>query len=167
MGIIGILLLQELLVHPICFKGLFSLFLFTYCEIFSVYLIMKYSNYVGVLAAIILIGCCFLPWVYIDSIKTTITGLQTEPTRYGKPGILHIAFSLLAIVFFLIPALWAKRTNLFIGAFNFAWGIRNFLIISHCEFGECPQKRFGIYAILLLSVIIAIMTTIPKMKLKD
>jgi hypothetical protein len=143
-----------------------KLFPFHYFKSLLFYIIMKYSNYVGVIAALILIGCCFLPWVYIDSIKTTITGLQTDPTRYGKPGILHIAFCVLAIIFFLIPALWAKRTNLFIGAFNFAWGIRNFLIITHCEFGECPQKRIGIYAILLLSLVIMVMTTIPKVKLK-
>ncbi|WP_147202966.1 hypothetical protein [Segetibacter aerophilus] len=128
---------------------------------------MKYSNYVGVIVAILLIGCCFLPWVYIESIKTTITGLHTEPTRYGKPGILHIAFSVLCILFFLIPTLWAKRTNLFVGAFNFAWGIRNFLIVTHCDFGECPEKRFGIYAILLLSILMLVMTTIPKVKLKE
>ena len=128
---------------------------------------MKYSNYIGVVAAILLISCCFIPWVYIESINTIITGLKAEHTNYGKPGILHIAFSLLSIIFFLIPTVWAKRTNLFIGAFNFAWGIRNFLLITHCAFGECPHKRFGIYAILLLSIVIMVMTTIPKVELKD
>ena len=128
---------------------------------------MKYSNYIGVLAAIFLIASCFIPWVYIESIKTTITGLKAEHTNYGKPGVLHIIFSIFSVIFFLIPAIWAKRTNLFVGAFNFAWAVRNFLLITHCDFGECPEKRFGIYAILLFSIVIIIMTTIPKVDLKN
>lgn len=128
---------------------------------------MKYSNYIGVVAALALIACCFIPWVYIEFIKTVITGLKAKPTNYGKPGILHIAFSIISIIFFLIPTVWAKRTNLFLGAFNFAWSVRNFLMVTHCEFGECPEKRFGIYAILFLSIVMLVMTTIPKVKLKD
>ncbi|MCW3113517.1 MAG: hypothetical protein JWR18_1913 [Segetibacter sp.] len=128
---------------------------------------MRYSNYIGVLAAILLIAACFLPWVYIDSIKTIITGVKADHTNYGKPGVLHIFFAILTSIFFLIPTIWAKRTNLFVAAFNFAWSIRNFLLISHCEVGECPEKRVGIYAILLLSIVILVMTTIPRVKLKD
>lgn len=128
---------------------------------------MKYSNYIGCLSAILLMACCFIPWVYIDSIKTTITGLHTEPTRFGKPGLLHIVFSSLAIVFFLIPATWAKSVNLFIVTFNFAWSIRNFLLIPQCELGECPQRQLGIYAIILFSVVILVMAMLPKVKLKE
>ena len=128
---------------------------------------MKYSNVIGVFCALLLIVCCFIPWVYIESINTTFTGLKTEPASYGKPGILHIAFSTMAIAFFLIPTIWAKRTNLFVGAFNFAWAIRNYLLLTHCDFGECPQKRFGIFAIMLLSIIMLVMTTLPKVQLKN
>lgn len=128
---------------------------------------MKFSNYIGVMAAIILIVCCFLPWVYIDAIKTTITGVSAEHTSFGKPGVLHIIFSVFSIILFLIPALWAKRSNLFIGAFNLAWAIRNFLLMTHCELGECPQRFFGIYAILVFSILMLIMTMLPKVELKD
>lgn len=128
---------------------------------------MKYSNYIGVIAAILLIVCCFIPWIYIESIKVVITGLKTEPTSYGKPGILHIAFSILSIIFFVIPTIWAKRTNLFIGAFNLAWAIRNFLLVTHCDMGDCPEKKAGIYLVLLFSIVIIVMTTLPKVELKD
>jgi hypothetical protein len=128
---------------------------------------MKYSNYIGVAAAILLIAFCFVPWVYIEPIKTTITGFSTEPTNYGKPGILHVFFSIVLILFFLLPKIWAKRTNLFVGAFNFAWSIRNFLLLTRCEAGECPDKEAGIYAILILSTVMLVMTTIPKVQLKD
>lgn len=127
---------------------------------------MKNSNYIGIIAAIALIGCCFLPWAYIDSIKSTITGLTTEHTTFGKPGVLHIVFSVFSIILFMVPLVWAKGVNVFIGAFNFAWSIRNFLLVTHCELGECPHKRFGIYAIVFTSLVLMIMTMLPKMKLK-
>ena len=127
---------------------------------------MKYSNVIGVVAAIILIVFCFLPWVYIESIKTTITGLNTAPTRFGKPGILHIVFSLVSIILFLIPATWSKGTNLFIVAFNFAWAVRNFLLIPQCELGDCPQKLFGLYIILLVSILIVVMAMLPPARTK-
>lgn len=127
---------------------------------------MKYSNYIGVIAALGIIASCFLPWVYIESINTTITGLSAERTNFGKPGILHIFFSILSLILFLVPAIWAKRTNLFLGSFNFAWAMRNFLMVTHCELGECPKQFFGIYLLLLFSIILLVMTMLPKVKIK-
>lgn len=127
---------------------------------------MKYSNYVGAIAALLLIACCFLPWVYIKSVNITITGLSTEGTSYGKPGILHIAFCILSIILFLIPKVWAKRTLVFVAAFNLAWAVRNFLLITHCELGECPQRFIGIYAIPLISILVLVMALFPKIDLK-
>ena len=128
---------------------------------------MKYSNYIGSIAALVLICFCFLPWVYIDAIQTTITGMRAEHTNFGRPGLLHICFSVLSIIFFLVPAVWAKRTNLFIGAFNFAWSIRNYLVITQCEVGECPHKQFGIFAIVIFSALLLVMTMLPDVKLKE
>jgi hypothetical protein len=128
---------------------------------------MKHSNYVGIVAALLLIGCCFLPWVYIVSIKLTITGLKTEHTRFGQPGLLHIIFSVFSIILFLFPVTWAKSTNLFIATFNFAWSLRNFLLIPLCELGECPQKLLGIYAIIVFSIIMFAMALIPKVNYKE
>lgn len=127
---------------------------------------MKYSNYIGIAAALALIGICFLPWVYIESINTTITGLSAERTNFGKPGILHIFFSVVSIILFLVPAIWAKRANLFVGAFNFAWAIRNFLLVTHCEVGECPHKYVAVYGLFVFTILILIMTTLPKVNMK-
>lgn len=128
---------------------------------------MKYSNYIGVAASVALIIFCFVPWVYIGYIKTTITGLSSGNTNFGRPGAMHIVFAILSLIFFLTPKVWAKRANLFVVTLNFAWAVRNFFLITQCEAGECPEKRLGIYAIILLSVIILIMGLLPKMNLKD
>ena len=128
---------------------------------------MKYSNYIGVIAAVALIAFCFMPWVYIESIKTTLTGLETGRTNFGRPGLIHIVLAGLSIIFFLTPKAWAKRANLFVVSLNFAWSIRNFFFITQCELGECPQKKAGIYAVIFLSLLIFLMGLLPKMTIKD
>jgi hypothetical protein len=123
---------------------------------------MKYSNYVGVISCLAIAAACFIPWVYIASIQTIVTGMGAAKTNFGHPGLMHIILCTLAAVLFLTPYLWAKRTNLFVGAFNLAWSIRNFIVITQCEFGDCPEKRPGIYLTLALSVILLLMTFLPE-----
>lgn len=123
---------------------------------------MRYSNYIGAIAAFALIISCFLPWAYVPSIDSILTGVDTPNTRFGKPGLLNIIFAALAILFFLIPKLWAKRINIFVGAFNLAWTIRNFILLGLCEVGECPEKKYGIYLSLLGSVVLLAMSLFPS-----
>lgn len=123
---------------------------------------MKYSNYIGVLAAIALIIFCFVPWVYIAYINTTITGLSAEHTNFGRPGVMHILLAVFAIPLFFTNKVWSVRANLFIVTFNFAWSIRNFFLITQCQSGECPEKKLGIYAILVSSFLILLMGLLPK-----
>lgn len=127
---------------------------------------MKYSNYIGVAAALALIATCFLPWVYISSIHATITGLDSRLTNYGKPGIIHIVLCVFSIILFLTPKVWAKRTNVIVSSLNFVWAIRNFLVITLCQMGECPEKKPGIYAVIILSFLIMIMAMLPKMEVR-
>ena len=128
---------------------------------------MKYSPHIGVFACLALITVCFFPWVHIPSINTTLTGIKTAPTNYGSPGLLHIIFSSLAIIFFLIHKIWAKRTNAIFTTLNFAWAIRNFFMVSRCEMGECPEKRTALYLVLLFAFIIFAMSLLPKIQLKE
>ncbi|MDB5249956.1 MAG: hypothetical protein JWQ40_4350 [Segetibacter sp.] len=128
---------------------------------------MKYSNYLGAIAAVALIYSCFIPWVYIEPIQSTITGFNTASTNFGLPGALHVFFSAVAFVLFLVPQIWAKRTNVLIVTLNFAWAIRNYIIISRCELGECPEKKLGIYAMILFSLFMLVMALLPKVKLSE
>jgi phosphatidylserine synthase len=126
---------------------------------------MKYSNYIGAVAAVLVIASCFLPWVYIASIQTTVTGLKAPHTNFGMPGLMNILFSVLCICFFLVNNIGAKRANLFFCALNLAWSIRNYLLLSQCQMGECPEKKLGMYAILIFSVAMMVMSLFPNMKL--
>ena len=124
-------------------------------------------KYLGIAAALSLLLAGFLPWVHIASKDLTITGINTEGTNFGKPAWFHFVFLFFFLVLTIIPKLWAKRANLVIIVFNLAWAIRNFLVISRCEAGDCPEKEIGIYLVLFCSLIMAISSLFPDMKLKE
>jgi hypothetical protein len=63
----------------------------------------------------------------------------------------------------LIPAIWAKRTNIFIGAIVFSWSIRNYILVSTCLMGECPVKQPALYALVTASGIVMLMALLPKL----
>ncbi len=126
---------------------------------------MKYSQQIGVAAVLLLIGVCYMPWSYVASQQLTITGMDTGKAEFGRPGILNMFFGSISLILFLLPKIWAKRTNVFIGALNLSWSIRNYLLVTTCYFGDCPEKKPGIYLLLFLSVTIFIMTLVPKIDL--
>ena len=123
-------------------------------------------KYLGIAAAMTLILACFLPWVNIHG-NLTVKGVDTTGTNFGKPGYLHLIFALFFLAFTLIQRLWAKRFNLLVIVFNIAWAIRNYLVISRCEGGECPQKEIGLYLVLICSVIMTFSALFPAMELRE
>lgn len=127
---------------------------------------MKYSQLIGILAALALIATCFFPWSYIVSRDITVTGMDATGTNFGKPGLMNIIVSSISILLFATPRIWTKRTNIFFGIFNLGWSIRNFIIVSGCLMGECPEKKPALYLLLVFSVIMMLMTFLPKLELK-
>lgn len=126
---------------------------------------MKHSQTIGIISALIIIILCFFPWSYVASKQLTVSGLHAEGTSFGKPGLFNIITCCVMILFFLLPRIWAKRTNMFIAALNLAWSFRNYILISACMMGECPEKKPALYLILVLSGVIQVMTFLPKIKL--
>ncbi len=128
---------------------------------------MKYSQIVGVIIAVLVMGVCFLPWSIVAEHNIVVTGMRATGTDFGKPGLMNVVFSLVMILLFCIPKIWAKRTNLFIGAINFAWSVRNYLLVTTCYFGECPQKQVGLFALLFFAFGAMLMTFIPKINIQE
>lgn len=114
---------------------------------------MKYSKWVGVFGVCLLVFACYQPWVIIPSKNLVITGMNTAGTTFGKPALMNLFVSVMAAILFLVPSLMAKRANLFFCAFNIAWGFRNFIIVSTCRAGECPEKQAGLYVLILAAVL--------------
>ena len=122
---------------------------------------MQFIKPLGFIAGLAVMIACFLPWVYIETPGITVTGWEAKGTNYGRPGLLHLVFTVFFLVLFAIPQVWSRRLNMLFTAFNFAWAVRNFFLISTCFGGECPVKKAGLYiiiagsAIMLLAVLLA------------
>jgi hypothetical protein len=123
---------------------------------------MRFSKWIGSVAALCLIWSCFQDWVFIEAIGKSITGMDAAGTNYGRPGKLHIYLSVVSLILFLLPQVWAKRINIFICAFNLAFAIRNYIIISMCSGGDCPDKKTGLYLMLISSAMMLVMSFLPN-----
>lgn len=127
----------------------------------------RYLKWIGLTAAILLSVSCFTPWVFIASKNITVSGIDATGTNFGRPGYFHFVMAAFFTLFTLIPRLWAKRVNLLIVALNLAWAVRNFFVISACEAGECPQKKTGLFIVLLSAIIMLFSALFPDIKLKN
>ncbi len=128
---------------------------------------MKYSQFIGVAAALLLIGACFLPWAYFPSLQKDFTGFFSQDNAYGRPGKFFVIFCSMAIVLYLIPRIWAKRTNMFVAAIVLAFAIKCFILYTSCYTGICPEKRIGIFLVLLASMIMVAAALTPKIAVKE
>jgi hypothetical protein len=135
------------------------------CLVLKATAFMKYSQWIGLTAAIILIASCFLPWTYHPDLDKTFTGFFSENNAYGKPGKALILLAALASMCFLIRRVWAKRGNFFISALLIAYAIRSFMVFSGCYRGICPEKREGLWIMLISATIILIMAVLPDIKI--
>lgn len=105
-----------------------------------------------------------MEWVFIASKKISVTGLESTGTDFGKPGALHLILCGAFIVFSLIPRIWAKRVNALVAALNMGWAIRNYLLITGCSGGECPEKQLAIYLLMICSLVMLIASWFPDVK---
>jgi hypothetical protein len=131
---------------------------------------MKYSQIIGILASFTLIGLCFMPWVHISSLNIYLNGINGKASvelNFGEQIITHGFFTTIMVLCFLVNQVWAKRTNVFIGAVNFALAIKNFIIFSMCRGGECPEKQPALYALVAVALIMMIMGFFPRLVLKS
>lgn len=125
---------------------------------------MKYSQWIGIAAAIIVIIAGYLPWMEVPTLQKVVTGMDNNGTNFGKPAKLHLIFCVIAIILFLLPKIWAKRTNIIICALATAWAARNFLLYARCEMGTCPEREYGLYFLLFGNIIMLVMALFPDLK---
>lgn len=125
---------------------------------------MKYSQWIGIGAAILLVISCFIPWAFYPDLNKSFTGFFSENNNYGKPGKVFVVMAVVAIVFFLVPRVWAKRWNLLVGALTLAYAIKSFIVFTGCYKGICPTKLVGIWVMLVSAAGLLVMTLLPDMK---
>lgn len=120
----------------------------------------------GLLAAIVLVIACFYPWVTIPAKNIVVSGVDSTGTAFGKPGYLNFVLSALFALFLVVAKDWTRKAALFAAAFNLAWSVRNFLIISICHGGVCPERQPAFYVVLVAAfcMLLAVMLTKTKVK---
>ncbi len=128
---------------------------------------MKYSQWIGILAAIGLIVSSFLPWAFYPDINQTFTGFYTFENVYGKPGKALIFFAVVSIILYLVPKIWAKRVNLFLLALGVAYGVKTYAMYSGCYRGVCPTTLYGIWLMLIFFLVMLLCAIFPSGKLKQ
>jgi hypothetical protein len=128
---------------------------------------MKHARIIGVIACIGLIISCFLPWTYYADLGKTFTGFFSEQNMYGKPGKYLTFFSVVSIVLILLPKIWAKRVHLFLAALSFGYAIRTFILFISCYNTYCPEKKYGIWMMIICCFIIFIASIFPELKISN
>ena len=128
---------------------------------------MKYSTIIGITAAIALIIACFMPWTFHPDLQKYFTGFYSEQNIYGKPGKLFLILSFIAIVLFLVPKVWAKRTNWLVTTITLAYAIKSYILFTSCYSGICPVKQPGIYLVMISVGIMVIAAILPDLRLKE
>jgi hypothetical protein len=130
---------------------------------------MKYSQMIGIIAALMLVVVCTLPWVYIPSLQVYLTGINGKASAeltFGSQIKSHGFFATAMIICFFVSKIWSKRLNVFLGATNLAWAFKNFIIFSMCRGGECPEKQVALYLLLVFAIIMFGMSLLPKLVVK-
>lgn len=136
-------------------------------------MVLKILHWVGILACITLIISCFLPWSYyadahiVNEADRTFTGFYSFENNYGKPGKMLVFTAILSVLLILLPKIWAKRTNLFVCALGVGYAIKTYILFVSCYNAYCPEKKIGIYLMLVSSVVMLIASAFPNLALKE
>jgi hypothetical protein len=125
---------------------------------------MKWIKWISILAAVVLVVSCFLPWIIIRTKNITVTGVDVAGLAYGHYGYFLIPLAILFIILQLINKLGAKRLNVAVGALIFTIAFAC-MWIFRCEYGECPEKQIGLYIMLASSIVVLIGSLLPDIKL--
>ena len=126
---------------------------------------LKIMKWAGLIACVVLIIACFLPWTYHADINKTFTGFFSEKNAYGKPGKFLVFYAVLSIAFILLQKVWAKRVHLFLAALMMGYAITRYIIFTSCYNAYCPDKKIGIWLMMGCCIIILVAAIFPDLKL--
>jgi hypothetical protein len=126
----------------------------------------RYSKWITLLAAVMMVIACYLPWAFYPDLNKSFNGFFSENNIYGKPAKLLISFALFNVVAQFVNAVFMKRANLLLMAFGFAYAIKSYIVYAECYKGYCPQKQIGLYLMVVASAILLITSVLPSGKIE-
>ena len=127
---------------------------------------MKYYKQIGFLTCVLLVISCFLPWAYYPDLHTSFNGFYSEQSMYGRPGKVFIFFAVCSVILIFLDKIWAKRTLIFIAAFNLGYLIKTYVLFTSCYNTFCPQKEYGLYLLILSCCVLMIVAVFPDLKIE-
>ncbi len=128
---------------------------------------MKFYKLIGFAACTLMIISCFMPWTYYADLGKSFNGFFSEKNMYGKPGMFIMFFAILSIVLIYLDKIWAKRLHLILSAINIGYIIKTYILFTSCYNAYCPEKKAGLYLLILSSIIILIVSIFPDVKIAD
>ena len=136
-------------------------------------MVPKILEKVGIAACILLFISCFMPWAYYadahisNEAERTFTGFYSFGNNYGKPGKMLVGIGAIALVLMLLPKIWSKRTNLFVCALGVGYAVKSFVLYTSCYNAYCPEKKAGIFLMLISTIVMLIASAFPPLELKQ
>lgn len=125
----------------------------------------KILHRVGLAACVLLIVSCLMPWAYYADINETFTGFYSFKNEYGKPGKFLSGIAVICFVLMLLPKVWAKRVNLFVCALGVGYAVKTFILFTSCYNAYCPEKKPGIFLMMLMTIILLVAAVFPDLSL--
>ncbi len=107
-----------------------------------------------------------MPWAYYADLKETFTGFYSYQNNYGKPGKFLTLIALISFALMYLPKIWAKRVNLFVCAVGIGYAIKSYILFTSCYNAYCPEKKAGIYLMLMAAVLMMAAAIFPDLKIK-
>lgn len=74
-------------------------------------------------------------------------------------------FAISSLILIFMNKIWAKRTLIFFAALNIGYLLKTYVIFTSCYNTYCPQKQYGLYLLILSSVVLMIVSFFPDLKL--
>ena len=108
-----------------------------------------------------------MPWAYYADIKETFTGFYSYHNQYGKPGKFLTLLAIIVFALMYLPKIWAKRTNLFVSALGVGYAVKSYILFTSCYNAYCPEKKAGIYLMLIATIVMLLSAVFPDLKISD
>lgn len=122
----------------------------------------RYSPWLSLAALALLALACNLPWTWYADLQAHFNGFHSERNIYGRPGKFLLVMGTATAIASWIPKLWAKRVALFSSAVNAAYAVKTYIIFSGCYLGACPDRKPGLFLMLLSVAILLWASLFPK-----
>ena len=106
---------------------------------------MKYSQLIGIIAAIALSIACFYPWAFYPDLNTYFTGFYSHQNLMANQEKLLVFLSVVAILFFAFEqgvgqAYQLDRMRHLAAAF----ALKTYILFTSCYRGICPDKQTAV-----------------------